>query len=233
MIAILAAILLPSLQKARERGKISSCQGQLKQLGTVMLQYADDHNGWGASDTYWGGPANWSTVYADYLPSTVKNGKGFFNSVVCPGWQSATTVGAINKRNSTETYLYTSYNLFFGIGSRLQTQNGSFYGWNLKSSDTYKHLTYNRQIPRLTMCNTTQKGRPGDSSKAVVSYPGPSKQMILVDRNDISRKFTNGKRPSHSPGNNLCFADGHVEYGAGLLSSATYVALTYDDEMLW
>ena len=42
IIAILAAILLPALQSARERGKSSSCQNNLKQIGATMGQYYAD-----------------------------------------------------------------------------------------------------------------------------------------------------------------------------------------------
>ncbi|MBR7107564.1 MAG: DUF1559 domain-containing protein [Lentisphaeria bacterium] len=42
IIAILAAILLPALQSARERGKSGSCQNNLKQIGTAMGQYYAD-----------------------------------------------------------------------------------------------------------------------------------------------------------------------------------------------
>ena len=41
IIAILAAILLPALNKARERGHLASCTNLHKQLGTAFQQYAD------------------------------------------------------------------------------------------------------------------------------------------------------------------------------------------------
>ena len=44
IIAILAAILLPALQSARERGRTSSCQNNLKQLGATFGQYYADFN---------------------------------------------------------------------------------------------------------------------------------------------------------------------------------------------
>jgi len=46
IIAILAAILLPALNQARERGRATSCLNNFKQLGTATLQYLQDNDGW-------------------------------------------------------------------------------------------------------------------------------------------------------------------------------------------
>ena len=45
IIAILAAILLPALNSARERGRTASCVNNLKQIGTAFTMYGDDFNG--------------------------------------------------------------------------------------------------------------------------------------------------------------------------------------------
>ena len=45
IIAILAAMLLPALNRARETAKTSSCRNNLKQMGTFILLYADSHDG--------------------------------------------------------------------------------------------------------------------------------------------------------------------------------------------
>ena len=46
IIAILAAILLPTLGKARERGKAASCMSNLKQIGSSNGLYVNDYNGY-------------------------------------------------------------------------------------------------------------------------------------------------------------------------------------------
>ena len=44
IIAILASMLLPALQTARERAKETKCIGNLKQIGLSITYYADDNN---------------------------------------------------------------------------------------------------------------------------------------------------------------------------------------------
>lgn len=46
IIGILAAMLLPALNKAREKGRRASCLGNLRQIATAMVMYSDDFNGW-------------------------------------------------------------------------------------------------------------------------------------------------------------------------------------------
>ena len=78
IIAILAAILLPALQSARERGRGASCINNLKQLGAACQSYSSDYDGWapspfnrktGASAV---SPYMWTNAlaYNGYIPAT-------------------------------------------------------------------------------------------------------------------------------------------------------------------
>ena len=60
IIAILAAILLPALQSARERATSTSCVNNLKNLSTIGMSYINDHRG------FWPG-ANYSLPSASYI----------------------------------------------------------------------------------------------------------------------------------------------------------------------
>ena len=46
IIAILAAILLPALNSARERGRSASCINNLKQISNALFSYQDDNEGY-------------------------------------------------------------------------------------------------------------------------------------------------------------------------------------------
>lgn len=46
VIAILAGLLLPALNAAREKGRGIACMANLKQIGMFLLSYADDNDSW-------------------------------------------------------------------------------------------------------------------------------------------------------------------------------------------
>ena len=63
IIAILAAILLPALNSARERGRTASCINNLKQLGTGSLQYHNDNDDYWMPSHVGGAQMPWSKIF--------------------------------------------------------------------------------------------------------------------------------------------------------------------------
>ena len=46
IIAILAAMLLPALQQARERAQTTTCQNNIRQVAYASMEYANEHKNW-------------------------------------------------------------------------------------------------------------------------------------------------------------------------------------------
>lgn len=79
IIAILAAMLLPALNQAREKAHSAQCQNHLKQLGLTMSGYIMDSGGFFAN-------SNWVRVFRAYQNPDIGSGawKKKTNYFLCP-----------------------------------------------------------------------------------------------------------------------------------------------------
>lgn len=86
IIAILAAMLLPALQQARERGRSASCMNNQKQCGIAFNMYADENNGFNGISTTGGTSASpWFVRWPGLLASEYGNSNFMtMNQQLCP-----------------------------------------------------------------------------------------------------------------------------------------------------
>ena len=90
IIAILAAILLPALQQARERAKAISCVSNLKQLTTEARMYTDAHRGWWNSPYADGWPCCWVSALHNYRSSEkLESSSRIPSYMLCPNMNRA------------------------------------------------------------------------------------------------------------------------------------------------
>lgn len=103
IIAILAAMLLPALNQAREKARSTTCMNNLKQIGTSMLLYAQDNNNnnWAPTHEAWGG-RKWYDLVRKYgqLGKNVNESGSLFR---CPSEQDLTKVNTYCYNMSPKT----------------------------------------------------------------------------------------------------------------------------------
>jgi prepilin-type N-terminal cleavage/methylation domain-containing protein/prepilin-type processing-associated H-X9-DG protein len=206
IIAILAAMLLPALNAARERAKAINCISNLKQLGLVFFQYVDDSNDWmfcayqspsGLSgDIY--NFLSWPKRldYYKYIPYNAK-------FTMCPGFdtpQQATMIAAQLSgkyaHNRTYGYVYHDFGEIAG-GSLLGTSDN---GWD--------KLTIHTNRIRRGKDNSGNLLKPPRGVLFADSYCKTNKaQVYTINAKSKSQTF----HARHSEKVNMFFGDGSVK----------------------
>ena len=113
IIAILAAMLLPALAKARDKAQTASCQANLKQLGTATAMYTSDNDMY-MPQVYGSkpGPWWWEQLYNYY---------GDYKVMACPAGDE--TVGDWHRTNG-EGVVLTSFNKLHYAAKQAHIWNG-------------------------------------------------------------------------------------------------------------
>ncbi len=84
IIAILAAMLLPALNKARATAQASACGNNLKQIGTTIAFYRNDWAGYFPPAGYYPGKASATYKWHNYMIDTYLKNDKIFHCPSCP-----------------------------------------------------------------------------------------------------------------------------------------------------
>ena len=210
IIAILAAILLPALNSARERGRAATCVNNLKQFGSALPMYVEDNDGYNCY------------AWADYNSWCCRVGfHMFLGAYMNP---SKMHNGHVAMANDTNTITATKNDIFL-CPSVPYTENAAEGGWPV----TYwANSTYNDNDPYANRCLFGQQGCGGPSKYNRISNPS---QILGIAEggnksdgrggNSIcqcfawSYKVEETGRMAHFPGrhngmDNVMFMDSHV-----------------------
>ena len=201
IIAILAAILLPALNSARERGRTASCLNNLKQIASAVNMYLGDNNDFMPNDTpsgvHWNGGVHkdwpsWLHLLHQYTP-LIDTGHASYPNAAC---------GEIAQCPSDR---YFNYNLLTpGLEHRNCRDNPS-YGYNYRLGRPNDDRSYGQKFNQIAV--PTRKILFVDSEHDIEGSVLKATDKIY-NQNDINRR--------HNGGANIAYADGHA---AGLAKS--------------
>ncbi|MFZ2655016.1 MAG: prepilin-type N-terminal cleavage/methylation domain-containing protein [Victivallales bacterium] len=205
IIAILAAMLLPALQNAKDMAKRSTCAGNEKNIGLAMLAYTSDYNGWMPwSDNPGPGQFVYICWYAPYrtsfLSAVTDPAPSYFRQndpiLRCPALtakQSDNVLGYLLIATSNPNSIGTTDNLWGTSYGRVSIKNLSSGGM----PTSWVPQDYSRRV--LAGCFFYPAEESG-------FYWGPS-------------TYANDKGRAHKyKGANSVFADGHVDWVVNRLS---------------
>ncbi len=196
IIAILAALLLPALNQARERGRAATCSNKLKQMGTAFQFYAGDYGQMVFTHVQAGGTVPWPLRMRQlkYLDK---------NLLHCPSIPPA-------DQTTATLFEWRTYGMFRCTLStswyNTKTADwGNIIGWSASGSDDclYYSLTRMRKPTVVFMHADTMCITPS-------TYAGQGFALFSPGW-DGSGNDTSAIASIHTGNTNMSFFDGHVE----------------------
>lgn len=211
IIAILAAILLPALNSARERGRAASCINNLKQMGSAMSQYNNDNDDYQAYSIFEGGGKNagWNLSFMPYLgisnPTPDQGRTVPFTQQIflCPSHPE--------EEYSKLMGYYTSYSVNGrapGIGGDAGGKAARIFGYKVGTQNTtpIKIVSLSKPSEIMAVCDVAHVSRGEISQVAIWNWDSAS----TVAPNAAELKKNKRIDCRHNGAFNLAYCDGHV-----------------------
>jgi prepilin-type N-terminal cleavage/methylation domain-containing protein/prepilin-type processing-associated H-X9-DG protein len=201
IIAVLAALLLPAVIRAKAEGQSSSCKNHLRQIGLAMGMYVADYHRY---PLMWGQHDGVSEIWADRLEpySTLRWTNAEWH---CPTY---TTKGGVIKmeRRGREYFVHGSYGFNgYGVAQINDATNSSKLGLgNTRPSSIASESELRAPSEMFAVADGRTYKDVLDSGEGKI--PGLSSfmemQLYYTPREETS--------PLHGKGYNVLFTDGHV-----------------------
>ena len=202
IIAILASMLLPSLNKAREKARGIKCLGNHKQIGSALLFYIDDYEGFfPVYSPYAYSPADMSVPY--WNQSLVEKKYTTHQIFNCPSFSHSTRKFYPNKPID---WKYTHYGI-----NRRHIGGGWRYGKVDKASAKINKIK--KPTETLVVADSFRKSIVDRGYVYIGDSPNDDDQP----------------HARHSNGINITWVDGHASWVKGNVSNPDY---NYTDAVL-
>jgi len=183
IIAILAALLLPALARAREKARQITCANNLKQIYMAVRMYANDYDGFVLPRDVGGTRA--PILLLAYLGNR------------CDYWTCPSS-------NEARTY-YSIYRTYIAAKNWTQLANNLYWGMNIGHVTPFN----SNYLKRFTYFDDHSTRRYiGDATSRT---EGNGNGGNWIDGNYYPYS-TSGWFPRHSKGSNALYLDGHAEW---------------------
>jgi prepilin-type N-terminal cleavage/methylation domain-containing protein len=216
IIAILAALLLPALAKAKEEAKRAQCKSNLHQLGVATLMYASDNRDYlpdlndangGNGDWFW----DMNRVVASNLLANVGKSTTIF---YCPNEFYLFNNGTPDAWNAFPTYVVTGYIWLFPNAPEMPV-NSSIGGTNMVIKITQPR-------PGHTITTTEMIV---DATIYVPLLGGVTNYVNISAGNGTYVRAAHLNPNNSAAGGNICFLDNHIEWRpAAAMTNSVHVS---------
>ncbi len=199
IIALLMAILMPALNRAREQGKRAVCLNNLKQLTLAWIMYADEND----DKLVNGAAGETGNVHADEPP--------WVSKIVATDWSSGGQLTEEQQKDAIKNGALWPYVKQIKL-------------YRCPTGSRGEMLTYAIMFSMNGIAYQMVLGKPGVfiKKRSEIHNPAPAYRLVFIDEgwmspdafavNYDSEQWFEAPPVRHGDGTNVSFADGHCDY---------------------